>query len=294
MGCINGAGIKNDVNFFERQQRVIKYANNKDSFLPLKKPDYSVLGSLYTKFKSVNIKQNKLITEEQITEILNKTGKYTPEDELNCGACGYNTCREKAIAVIEGIAEIEMCIPYMRRIAEQRGDKIIESSPNGIVILDKELNIVNMNPAFKKFFYCNNSMLGKKISVLMDPVHFEDLKAGEDDIIERTVNHEKYNIVCHQKLYKLKNENRLVGIFVDITKNIADKEQLDSLKNETVQQAQELLRHQIEMAQKLAKLLGENTAKGEVLVQNLLKLAKDEQNRDKKSSNWLWDIYTSK
>jgi len=294
MGCINGAGIKNDVNFFERQQRVIKYANNKDSFLPLNKPDYSVLGSLYTKFKSVSIKQNKLITEEQITEILNKTGKYTPEDELNCGACGYNTCREKAIAVIEGIAEIEMCIPYMRRIAEQRGDKIIESSPNGIVILDKELNIVNMNPAFKKFFYCNNSMLGKKISVLMDPVHFEDLKAGEDDIIERTVNHEKYNIVCHQKLYKLKNENRLVGIFVDITKNIADKEQLDSLKNETVQQAQELLRHQIEMAQKLAKLLGENTAKGEVLVQNLLKLAKDEQNRDKKSSNWLWDIYTSK
>ena len=84
-----------------------------------------------------------------------------------------------------------MCIPYMRRIAEQRSDKIIESSPNGIVILDKELNILNMNPAFKRFFYCNNSVYGKKISILMDPALFEDLIAGDDDIIERTVNHEK-------------------------------------------------------------------------------------------------------
>ncbi len=294
MGCINGAGIKNEVNFFERQQRVVKYAQKKDSFLPKAVTNYTIESDLGAKFNLYSVNPKKEITEEQIKEVLQKTGKFNPEDELNCGACGYNTCHEKAIAVIEGIAEIEMCIPFMRRLAEQRGDKIIESSPNGIVILDKELNIVNMNPAFKRFFYCNNSMFGKKISVLMDPVHFEELKAGEEDIIERTVNHEKYNIVCHQKLYKLKNENQLVGIFVDITKNLADKEQLNSLRNETVQQAQELLHHQIEMAQKLAKILGENTAKGEILVENLLRLAKDEQIKDKKSSNWLWDIYTSK
>ncbi len=294
MGCINGAGVKNDVNIFERQSRVIKYSASANQPM-LQKPNYdNVTLDLNTKFNRYIAKPKVEISEEKIKEVLQKTGKYTKEDELNCGACGYNTCREKAIAVLEGIAEIEMCIPYMRRIAEQRGDKIIESSPNGIVILDKELNIVNMNPAFKRFFYCNSSMYGKKISVLMDPVHFEELKASDEDIIERTVNHEKYNIVCHQKLYKLKTEDRLVGIFVDITKNIADKEKLDSLRNETVQQAQELLRHQIEMAQKLAKILGENTAKGELLVENLLRLAKDEQNKDKKSSNWLWDIYTSK
>lgn len=290
MGCINGAGIKNETNYFERKERVLEYASiDMLTSETLDKNKYK----LSTKFEKRALDIKTGFTEEQIKEVLEKTGKFEDEDQLNCGACGYNTCREKAIAVLEGIAEIEMCIPYMRRIAEQRGDKIIESSPNGIVILDQELNIINMNPAFKKFFYCNNSVYGKKISMLMDPVYFEDLKSGDEDILEITVNHEKYNIICHQKLYKLKNEQQLVGIFVDITKNLADKEQLSSLRNETVVQAQELLTHQIEMAQKLAKILGENTAKGELLVENLLRLAKDEQSKTK-NNNWLWDIYTSK
>ncbi|MFH0733360.1 MAG: [Fe-Fe] hydrogenase large subunit C-terminal domain-containing protein [bacterium] len=291
MGCINGAGIKNESNYFERKERVLQYVDK--SSINSKQIEETKI-DLSSKFEKYHLQKNSDFSEEQIKEVLEKTGKIDDNDQLNCGACGYNTCREKAVAVLEGIAEIEMCIPYMRRIAEQRSDKIIESSPNGIVILDRELNILNMNPAFKRFFYCNNSVYGKKISILMDPALFEDLIAGDDDIIERTVNHEKYNLMCHQKLYKLKNEKQYVGIFVDITKNLADKEQLSSLRNETVAQAQELLTHQIEMAQKLAKILGENTAKGELLVENLLRLAKDEQSKNKKDNNWLWDIYTSK
>ena len=51
--------------------------------------------------------------EKEIQEILQKMGKNTPEQELNCGACGYNTCREKAIAVYQGKADINMCLPFL-------------------------------------------------------------------------------------------------------------------------------------------------------------------------------------
>ena len=81
------------------------------------------------------------------------------EDQLNCGACGYKSCREKAIAVINGMAEVEMCLPYMRTLAEKRTDKIIESSPNGIVILNNKLEILHTNPAFRKMFKCSKAVM---------------------------------------------------------------------------------------------------------------------------------------
>jgi hypothetical protein len=125
----------------------------------------------------------------------------------------------------------------------------------------------------------------------MDPEPFIKLKESEIDQIEETVHHQNYDISCHQILYKLPEENQFIGIFVDITKNVSDVEKLDSFRKKTIQQAQELLDHQVEMAQQLAKLLGENAAKGEALVENLLELTQDKQ---KKNKNWLRDTYTTK
>ena len=52
-------------------------------------------------------------SETEISQILrDKMGKTKPSDELNCGSCGYNTCREKAIAIYQGKAEVSMCLPY--------------------------------------------------------------------------------------------------------------------------------------------------------------------------------------
>jgi Na+-translocating ferredoxin:NAD+ oxidoreductase RNF subunit RnfB len=96
---------------------------------------------------------------------------------LNCGACGYDTCRDKAIAVLQGIAEVEMCMPYMLRLAEQKSDKLIASDPNGIIIINDQLEIVSINPAFKKMFVCSDSIVGKKVSYLLDPEPFERVVA---------------------------------------------------------------------------------------------------------------------
>lgn len=83
---------------------------------------------------------------------MHEMGKYTKEDELNCGACGYDTCRAKAIAVIQGKAEVSMCIPYMREKQEDYANIIIEAMPGLLVTVDYDLNIIQMNKAANDLF----------------------------------------------------------------------------------------------------------------------------------------------
>jgi len=291
-GCVNGPGLPKSSTVYKRKANVINYSRQKNNCSALV-DERNV--KLTTTFNHAAGLAKKEYSEEQIRRVLEQTGKQNEEDQLNCAACGYHTCLENVQAILNGMVEIESCIPYMRRLAEQRTDKIIETSPNGIVILNKELEIIHMNPAFKKFFMCTNSVIGKRISYLMDPEAFIKLKESDTATVEETVNHSNYNIVCHQILYKLKEDNQYIGIFVDITKNLSNEEKLDSLRERTISQAQELLEHQIEMAQQLAKLLGENTAKGEELVENLLKLTQDEKVKSiGRNKNGIWDTYTTK
>lgn len=271
-GCINGPGIPKERNVYDRRQDLVAYATKRRTAV---EEPLSVFPPLQASFIPHPVEDENPITEERIREVMEKTGKVRPEDQLNCGACGYATCREKAIAVIRGMAEQEMCIPYMRRLAEQRTDRIIETSPNGIVILDERLNILSMNPAFRRFFVCSEAVCGRHISYLMDPDPFERLASGENDILELTVKHDRYNIICHEILYTLREERQYAGIFVNITNTRESQEKLDQLREQTIMQARELLDHQISMAQEIARSLGESTAHGEALVENLMKLALD-------------------
>lgn len=285
-GCINGPCLPDDRGVYRRRQDVLRYAqtnrgSERTQSLPL---------SLATSFVSGKVDEDphsKEVTEEEIRQVLERSGKAKAEDQLNCGSCGYHSCREKAVAVIRGMAEVEMCIPSMRRLAEQRSDRIMESSPNGIVILDERLQIIGMNPAFRRFFMCSEAVYGRKISYLMDPEPFERLAAGEEDLIELTVEHNKYNLVFHQLLYPLPENHQYVGIFVNITDSRASQEKLEQMKDQTIKQARELLDHQIRMAQGIAKYIGESTARTEELVHDILNLASDRQ-------EGIWEASTSK
>jgi uncharacterized Fe-S cluster-containing protein len=252
---------------------------------------------LRTAFDRSAARPSSDVSEDEVRKVLAMTGKLSAEDHLDCGACGYPSCRAKAIAVAQGMAELEMCIPYMKRLAEQRTDRIIETSPNGIVILDEHLRILSMNPAFRKYFLCSDSSYGQPISYLMDPDPFEKLATGSEKSIETVVHHERYKLVCHEILYSLEDEKQYVGIFVNITHNRANKKKLDHIRAQTVMQAQELLEHQIRMAQTIAKYLGESTAQGEQLVDKLMELADEDespQNEKANGNQWLRDTYTSK
>ncbi len=290
-GCTNGPAMLDDRNMLARRGDVLAYATAH----PGARPDEELHGELATRFRPAPVTVGAPVTEEQIRHVLEITGKAREEDQLNCGACGYSNCREKAIAVIRGMAEPEMCMPHMKRLAEQRVDRIIDTSPNGIIIVDEHLHILHMNPAFRKFFLCSDAVYGQPVSYLMDPEPFVRLASGQETLIEMFAEHERYNLVCHEILYPLVEEHQYVGIFVNITGSRANQQKLDQLRAKTVLQARELLDHQIQMAEQLAKFLGESTARGEDLVEKLMLLAaEDKDPTTRQGKTWLRDTYTSK
>jgi PAS domain S-box-containing protein len=287
-GCINGPGRPDNRKLFTGRNSLISYATqNPGCKTDINCPDISA------GFVAQPQANDRQISENEIKKVLAATGKESESDQLDCGACGYDSCRDKAIAVIQGLAEVEMCIPYMRRLAEQRTDRIIETSPNGIVMLDEKLQIISMNPAFRKMFLCSEAVIGRHISYLLEPQPFEKILTGSETLIEETVNHEKYSLTAHQIIYSLPAEKQLVGIFVNITGSKKSQEHLDKLRQNLVNQARDMLAHQVQMSQELARYLGESTAQGEVLIDNLLTLAAAEQKSSKKEGS-AWDIFTSK
>lgn len=161
-GCIEGPKINNDSNHYEKMNEIYEFYDSSDD----NKVDINIVLDLSRDFRN---KRNILPfpSEEEIRKILEMTNKFSKEDELNCGACGYNTCREKAIAVGQGIAELDMCLPYLlskkTKLFEELSDNyteikslkeeletIIESSYDGIVVTDEVGKILKVNSAWVK------------------------------------------------------------------------------------------------------------------------------------------------
>ena len=277
-GCVDHASpaaLRYSVIEFSKKGLTEQQSKDHDS-VTLTAEDEQFIETLTKHYRPPPALKRKTVTETQIREVYEKTGKVSPADQLNCSSCGYLTCRELAIAVIEDLASPEMCVPFFRKTAEQRIDRVIETSPNGIVTLDERLNIISMNPAFRQFFRCSNAVCGRPISYLMDPEPWERLLADPDKKVESIVNHEAYNLICREVLYSLPAEKQFVGIFMNITTLQRNETQLDQLRQQTVRQARELLEQQVRMAETIASCLGENTARAESLLETLMEDAQRE------------------
>ncbi|NLB61067.1 MAG: histidine kinase, partial [Clostridiales bacterium] len=275
-GCINGPcftdthGENPHGNTFERRDNVIRYSESKKS-----EKDPPRFEEIPSKAEFVHVKENiEEISINEIQKIFESTGKSDPKNQLNCGACGYKSCVENAVAVVRGMAEPEMCIPYMRRLAQQRTDQIIETTPNGVVILDSELCMIKMNPAFQRMFMCNNGILGRRISYLVNAEGFEHLQSGELEQYESM--QVKYGIKYHEILYPLRDEGQYVGIYSDISKLTFDSGHLDTIKAQTLQHAREFLDHQVRFSQEMAHYLGKSAAESEKIAKRLIGLYEKE------------------
>ncbi len=217
----------------------------------------------------------KDVEEKDIQELLKKSGKIGTEDELNCGACGYFSCRDKAIAVIQGMAEYEMCIPYMREKAESRANRIIERDPNGVCEVDEELKIVQYNTAFEKIFALPNysEIAGNDIREYIDV-----------DLFNSKYRDQKASLLKSEKLKKeiefisfdLVEEGMHVVIVTDITQKSENKDRINALKEQTIEKANEVIHKQMRVAQEIASLLGETTAETKVSLLELMRVFREE------------------
>ena len=209
-------------------------------------------------------------TEEDIAKILAATGKFKPEDELNCGACGYNTCREKAAAVFNGMAEISMCVPYMRERAEGLSYDIIQNSPNGIFAVDGDMCLLEINDAAAKILGTSKAAAkGEPLEKFYNPADFYRALYDNEFFTAHKVLIEKTGAWVEMTVRKVRNQNMLFCIMKDITQDVDYTNRLDKLKKETAQAADEVVSKQMRVVQEIASLLGETTAETKIA---LLKL----------------------
>lgn len=200
-------------------------------------------------------------SEQQIQDILKEIGKTRPEDELNCGACGYPTCREKAIAVFQKKAELNMCIPFMHEKAESLANLVMETSPNVVLIVDKDMKIMEYSAVGEKYFGKNRTeALSMYLYEFIDPVDFQWVYDTHQNIHGKKVTYPEYKLSTLQNIVYIEKQDVVLATFIDITKEEEQIQQEYEKKLETIDLAQKVIHKQMMVAQEIAGLLGETTA----------------------------------
>ena len=221
-------------------------------------------------------------SDRDIEAILKKTGKMKPEDELDCGSCGYATCREKAWAVYNGYADIEICLPYMRERAESLSFEIIQNSPEGIIVLDSDLLIQEINNKGRELLgISDDNVKGRPAMDFFAPIDFLNAynKKGHVECKRMFVSQSgKY---LDLSINYLKGQNALFGIMKDVTDSVNFEDEINKMKMETYQTTDDVIKKQMRVAQEIASLLGETTAETKVALLKLKKALGNEQVQNK-------------
>jgi PAS domain S-box-containing protein len=271
--CVDGPGMpKNKDNYYVRERRVREYVEKEQDY-------WKVNAELFTKeqkemdYRKLFIDRKVIrreASESEITAILRKMGKFRPEDELNCNACGYLTCREKAQAVYEGMSNITMCLPYMRAKAESLRNIIFGRSPNVILSLDEELFVKEINPAGEELFNVQaEDLVGKPISMIIDDSDFAKVIESGKNIISEKKEFANYGAVIYQNIIYIEKEGIVLAILTDVTQEEKSRKELARVKETTINSAQEVIEKQMRVAQEIASLLGETTAETKVILTKL-------------------------
>lgn len=267
-GCIKGPAVDGlmESRFkvkLDMEETIEKIAVDSNQFYL---PEYSI--NLYKPFHNRSPRSSKP-SEGDILDILSKVGKLTLEDELNCGACGYGSCREKAIAVYQQKAELTMCIPYMRERATSMANVVLETTPNLILLVDRDYRIVEYSQASSRYFPILSKRTETYLYELIDPVDFEHVLESKESIYGKKVHYKEYNLVTLQNIVYIKEQDAVLGIFLDISKEEEANLQAYRVKMDTIEMAQAVINKQMMVAQQIAGLLGETTAETKVTLTKL-------------------------
>lgn len=223
-----------------------------------------------------------LPTEDQIRQILAKTGKKTPEDELNCGACGYSTCREKAIAVFQKKAELNMCIPYMHDRAESLANLVMDTSPNLVMIVDGDMKIMEYSAVGERYFGKTRAeAIQMYLFEFIDPTDFQWVYSTHQSIRGKKVDYPEYNLSALINIVYVEKKDVVLATIIDITEQEYQAKKYYEKKLNTVELAHEVIRKQMTVAQEIAGLLGETAAETKItlldLCDSLLEDGEEEQ-----------------
>ena len=216
--------------------------------------------------------------EEEIIAVLRQMGKMKPSDELNCGSCGYNSCREKAIAICQGKAEISMCLPFLKDKAESFSDTIVNSSPDGLIVLNESLEVQQINNAALRLMNLrtNTDVLGEPVVRVLDPKIFLQVQEAGRNLYGKKVYLAEYKRYVEMTIVHEKDSRVLVCILRDITDRETEKEKKENIRNQTIEVADKVVEKQMRIVQEIASLLGETAAETKIALTKLKESITDE------------------
>ena len=217
-------------------------------------------------------------SEAEIMNVLRQMGKFKPSQELNCGSCGYNTCREKAKAVCQGKAEISMCLPFLKDKAESFSDAIVKNTPNGLIVLNENLEVQQINEAARHIMNIRQTsdILGDQVVRILDPSLFIEVRNTGIDIRNRIVYLAEYKKYVEQSVVFDRDTHLLIGIIRDITEEQLQRERRESMKSQTIEVADRVVDKQMRIVQEIASLLGETAAETKIALSKLKESISDE------------------
>lgn len=213
-----------------------------------------------------------------IEEILKKMGKNKPEDELNCGSCGYNTCRDKAVAVYFGKANITMCQPYLIAKAESFSDIIIKNTPNSIIVINESMEIQQINSSARELLNVRNvhDVLNEPVVRILDPLPYMQVMSTGKSVHNKRKYLAEYGKYVEESILYDKNNSIIITIMRDVTDEETQREKKEDLGKNTIAIADKVIDKQMRVVQEIASLLGETTAETKIALTKLKEQLADE------------------
>ena len=267
--CVNGPLIGNfHRSVLKGYYMVEKSAGKKDFCLTDEEIDIA------HQYEPSNLKES-IPSEEEINRVLIATGKPTIADRLDCGSCGYPSCRDKAIAIIQGKAVKEMCLPELIKRANSFSDRLVKTFHEGLIVVDSDLKIKLINRYMADLVGVKkiSDVIGKDVSFILDPAYF--IKTFEDKKnFHQVILMGEYNTYIDLSIFYDEDSNVLIGAYKNVTKEIIEEKEQQEKINKTIQLADEILLKNMKSVQEIASLLGETTASTKVALKNITETIK--------------------
>lgn len=273
-GCINGP-CKLSKNSATKDNTVVRNYVKKERGEKIAEKPYDDIDFSY-EYKPIK-NPLKIPSEAEIQKILNHIFIYKKEDEINCGACGYKTCRDKAIAVYNNIADAEFCMPYLKNRAESISNEIIKHTPNAIITINKYGVIVDANESAFQFLKTDKRCVGHFYQEYVTlPELLEALEKGEN-VKSVTVYLDQTQMYCDVSITVVKEHGLAFAIFKDKTEVTLSEEKMRALRNEMVTVTDSVINKQMMAVQEIASLLGESTAEAKAALVKFKNSLKEEE-----------------
>jgi iron only hydrogenase large subunit-like protein len=257
--CVNGPKSARNLSVARRRYEIEQFAQ------PAAEPPRPASVDIVQHYAPSPVARGQY-TETQIREALRTVGKYSADDELNCGGCGYDSCREFAHALIARNAERMMCATYTRKLAQKKANALLKKMPSAVVIVDEELKIIECNANFVRLFSEDIEEPKELEGIALDSVipfsHlFRRVLDGGEDIVGHDIRYQRS--ILNSSIFAIEPHVVLCGIFQDITEPIFQKEQI-------ITRAREVIQKNLKTVQQIAYLLGENAADSEIILNSIV------------------------